>query len=501
LRGKVDLRADLGRILITGMDYTGLAFNPPGTQSNGWKMDTLLQLLNQGSHRVASHSVAFTRMLSQCGADIESLLTTIDIATGQGLWKAQTEAHESVFYSFHCVSKGESFFLDVEADKNAGKFDYALRSGRDDSEPVWIHCTLRSWDVRVVMSQANTQLLEAKHGEFARSLIDCFVVTLPQDRHPQVQIGVYRKFGVSVESMRINTRFRVLSTDGKSYLDITEVEETVFKAGGFHPDIVKSTSTAYNDWMFYTITPKRTRSGVHNSEEQGLPTLWYEASVRSVEAEKMMAANRSMALGEKANWDFGKLSELGAVASLVKPALRMVQTMDGVGAHNNNHQTNKLVLPPRNIEATPGANYVSGGDSSASRSASQLRAPLSTPAPVVQLPGPPGTVGFRPPSGSYSTPSRAGPSGMSVGARPAAHYDAFTPGQNRVGAMNTPGSGRSTSNPSVQGASAANSDFGVASVRAPSQSAQRGRGGGRSSASSETSRAPTASYRPPDQFW
>jgi hypothetical protein len=500
LRGKVSLRADLGRILITGMDYTALAFNGPGSASNGWKKDALLHILNRGSRCATGHVVSFTKMLTQDGDDIEYMLGTTDIATGKQLWRC--EATERVVYSFHCVSKGQSFFIDLEAHEDGSKFNYSLRTKQDDKAPIWVHCTLRSWDARIIMSHVDTYALEAEYGDFAKSFVDSFAVTLPQDNHPHVQVGVHRGFGVSVESMRINTFFRFLSADERSYLDIAEVEETIFKACSplsGTANAVKGPSSP-EEWMLYTVDPKRSPTEVRNSEERGMPTFWYEASVRSVVAEKEMAANHTTSLGEKAPWDFAKFSELGVIASICKPALRMVQMMDTVGAHNDNHQAAKLVLPRENTEEVPGANYFTKRDSSASSSASRPRIPLSSPATLVQPLGPPGVVTHRASSRGFPTPPSTAPSPMPIAARIAAAA-AASPAQKRGEALVTPSNNQNIINAFAPGAAnGGGGGFGVTAPRAASRNRPQGRRDP-SSTGSDASRGPVASYKPPTQFW
>lgn len=501
LRGKVSLRADLGRILITGLDYTALVFNGPGSESNGWKKDTVLRILNHGSSGSTGQGVTFTKMLTQHGDDIEYMLATTDIATGKQLWNS--EATERVLYSFNCVSKGQSFLMDLQADESGSKFCYSLRTKQDDKAPIWVHCTLRSWDARIVMSHVDTYALEMTHGDFARSFVDSFSVTLSQDNRPHVRIGIHRGFGVSVESMRINTGFRFLSTDQKSYLEITEVEETVFKACGRVSKATNQVSGLEDpeDWMFYTVDVKRVPTDVQESEERGMPTFWYEASIRSVVAEEVMAVNQTIVLGEKAPWDFARLSELGVIASICKPALRMVQIMDSVGANNDNHQAAKLVLPRENTQEVPGANYFTKRDSSASSSASRARMPMSSAATLVQPSAPPGVVVGRQSSRGCPTPPSTAPSPVPITTRIAAAAADTSPVRQRGETLVPPSNNQNIANAFSPGATnGGGAGFGVAAPRAPSRTRAAGRGVP-SSTGSDASRGPVASYKPPAQFW
>ncbi|KAH8910532.1 hypothetical protein BR93DRAFT_923233 [Coniochaeta sp. PMI_546] len=493
LRGKVSLRADLGRILITGMDYTALAFNPSGTPSNGWKKHHILRILNQGSRAATSHGIAFTNMLTQEGDDIEYMLSILDIATEEQVWKPQRT--ESVVYSFYCFSKGDSFFMDIEADEQASRFNYSFRTKQDDKAPIWIHCTLRSWDALIIMSHVDTYALEAKYGKFAKSFVDCFVVSLSQDNIPHIQIGVHQGFGVTVESMRIHTSFRFLSSDENSYFDITEVEETVFKACSPPSEnaIPNGGPASPDEWMFYTIEPKRLPEDVRVSEEQGIPTFWYEASVRSVAAEKEFAANLTMGLGEEAPWNFSKLAELGVIASICKPTSRMVQTMDSVGAYNDNKQAAKLTLPRMNQEGVPGAKWVAKRNSSASSSVSQARIHKGSPATLVQASGPPGTVAPRESPQGYRSPPATATS-------PAARTAAASPAQRRIEGPVTPSKDRTAMNSFASAANHGGGGFGVHGPRTVSRNRQLVHRQP-SATGSEASRGNAASRKPPQQFW
>ncbi|KAB5580972.1 hypothetical protein GE09DRAFT_1213401 [Coniochaeta sp. 2T2.1] len=535
LRGKVDLRADIGRILMNGMDYTGLAFNAPGSESNGWKFHEIVELLNNGSRTADGHTVTFTKILTQEEDDINHMRATVDIATGKELWKSTTT--EGVMYSLYCVSKGHAFFLDLKPNSKNLKFSYTFRTKHDDKSPIWIHCTLRSWDVRIVMSHVDTHLLEAKYGEFARSFVDSFAVSLHHDDHPQIQIGVHKGFGISVESMRIHTTYRFISADEMTYLDITEVEDTVFNLCGPVPGTAGPSSR--DQWRFYNVEPKRSPADVRASEERGMPTFWYEACVRSVVAEKEMAANATMALGEKAPWNLNRLADLGVVANIVKPVLRMVQLMDSVGAYNDNYQRElEQNLPQPNATEVPGANYVTHespvlalirrNDSPAathtsrtSSVASRGRIPIATPATDLLPIFPPGTVVHRDPKYGYATtpvkatsPGRRGTATIpAIPFSAAAAAAAVLPGwnaqnappatpsrndQNVIRAFAPASAGVTT--PNAGGAGGGAGGFSVAGQRDASANRQQGHQQP-SSTGSDASRGPIPSHKPPSQFW
>jgi hypothetical protein len=330
LRGRVGLRFEFGRIILVGMDRTGLAFNAPGSPSQGWKKSELLRNLRRAD-RAQSH--LFTPLLTQDRSDVD-FLAHVDHG-GVRMW--EDEATETQTYSFSCrdrrEGRDESFFVDVET---SGRDDfsvrYLLRSEHDDKAPVCIHGVLRNWDARVVLSHADTHTLQDKYGAFAKRIAGA----IPR-------AGGMPGFRVAIPDldilwMRVRTLWRRASAgtgiDATSYLDITEVrpvEHKVLPCAG--------------ECVAHEFQPSSRRS--RGPGELG---PWYEASVASHAAEALLGQNETLDLGGKGRWDAERLlEEGGAIDALCTPGLRMLSRMDSVGAGNDNGRVDALVLPPGNL--------------------------------------------------------------------------------------------------------------------------------------------------------
>lgn len=67
--------------------------------------------------------------------------------------------------------------------------------------------------------------------------------------------------------------------------------------------------------------------------------LWHEVSISCPSADEIFEQNKTLELGEEASWTAERLSAVGAVSSLYRPACQMVKQMDGVGFYNNNEMS------------------------------------------------------------------------------------------------------------------------------------------------------------------
>ena len=343
LPGKITLRADFGRVLLRGIDESALNFRAEGSRSNGWPLEILSQRLRE------CKGTSFTKILTTDGVDVEYLVGIRDARTGQLLWNP--EPTNRTIYSFACTAgqgnkNKEQFFLDI--DGTEGAFIYALRGKNEDKAPISVHGLLRNWDFRVVMSHTNVAELENKFGPFARSLVANLQVTLSSETDdPRLRWGIHDDFHVAVNHMRTLTKWRFMSRDGESHLDITEVLENDVQGCKSSPDM-----NGRNGW-FMQMAQLYKGANRGRLERLGFPDRWYEASVTSAVAEDMLCQNESLCFAARADWDFESLKDAGALNAILKPALRMLQEMDSVGAGNDNRQAGTVKLPRPNNTFVP----------------------------------------------------------------------------------------------------------------------------------------------------
>ncbi|EGZ77285.1 hypothetical protein NEUTE2DRAFT_52638, partial [Neurospora tetrasperma FGSC 2509] len=174
-------------------------------------------------------------------------------------------------------------------------------------------------------------LLECRHGKFAKALLESLKI---QERKPDdkgsinLSFSVDSHFKTAITSVRVLSKWRHLSQDEGSALDITEVEQLEINYAP--PGMPTSTGEAHS-WE------PQTHGRVGKEGKQ----RWYEASVSSLNLEKLLAKNKSLKTGERAEWSPSDLRQNGILESLCCPALQMLKYMDQVGGMENNHQEGK----------------------------------------------------------------------------------------------------------------------------------------------------------------
>lgn len=143
-----------------------------------------------------------------------------------------------------------------------------------------------------------------------------------------MSFNVDSRFKTAITSVRVLSKWRHLSQDKRSALDITEVEQLEINYAP--PGMPTSTGEAHS-WEPQT----------HGRVGKGGEQRWYEASVSSLNLEKLLAKNKSLKIGERAEWSQSDLRQNGILESLCCPALQMLKYMDQVGGMENNHQEGK----------------------------------------------------------------------------------------------------------------------------------------------------------------
>jgi hypothetical protein len=148
---------------------------------------------------------------------------------------------------------------------------------------------------------------------------------------------------VDVNEVRVLTKWRHSRLNGKSALEITEVQqmEMVPCAEGVYSGSWDSwEGKLARPWSYWRIKENRAKGEVPR---------WYEAALVSLELDELCRQNSSLQIGEKANWDVQDLKSRGVLSTLYGPALHMVAQMDHVGRldDNNLEQTyGHLLLRP-----------------------------------------------------------------------------------------------------------------------------------------------------------
>ena len=140
------------------------------------------------------------------------------------------------------------------------------------------------------------------------------------------------RFNTHIKTIRVLTKWRHLSRDNRSALDITEVEQLGIK---YNPKTLPRMPKSAGEARTWDANIRKLR--LENGEVQ----YWYEASVSSLGLEKLLEENMSLRTGEKAGWSDNELRQDGILESLCCPALQMLKHMDQVGGAENNKQEDR----------------------------------------------------------------------------------------------------------------------------------------------------------------
>ncbi|KAL2257859.1 hypothetical protein VTK26DRAFT_9076 [Humicola hyalothermophila] len=342
-RGNLSLKAEFGRVILHGLEPESVAFNPADKPANGWTKKDLLEALNVDYGQ--GKSLDFTKVLTTYAWDVEDM---IDIKSNETrLWE-QKPTRSWVTYSFHCAISGMngiSFIVDVEDNGSSSNdiFTYSIRQpGRSRAlTPVYVHAIQHHWDVRIVLTHADTETLETAFGAFARTLLHSLSISCTDNGSPLLKFAVHNSFPVEITDARILTRWRHNGIESRSILEITEVEQLEicpYSAGAYSASKDGWEGSMARRWTFRETRERR---------DNGNFPRWYEAAVMSLDAEEMLRENAVMEFGERAKWGEGDLQTCGFLADVYGPALEMVKKMDRVGRNDNNHQSGKYQVNPK----------------------------------------------------------------------------------------------------------------------------------------------------------
>ncbi|KAK3398068.1 hypothetical protein B0T20DRAFT_454094 [Sordaria brevicollis] len=326
LRGEVIVTVQFGRVIIPELAPSALAFNGKNTKSNGWMRKDLIPTLLKiprgipGKESLVANNICFTKILSTHGSDLQKLINIQDERSSQRLWQKLPSKCWTV-YSFHCQVTGkvpDQFLVEITDCANGpGTFSYKIQG---------------------LTEPGSSQKLVYVHGLERKS-----------DDKVNLSFSVDPQFKTTITSVRVLSKWRHLSQDKQTALDITEVEQLEIQYKPTLPGMPKSAGEA-RMW-----TDKTRKMKLDNGEV----SRWYEASVSSLKLDEILKKNKPLRAGEKAEWSLSELKQDGIHESLCCPALQMLKHMDQVGGLSNNYQQGKpgtiVKRPNDRPRAVPGS--------------------------------------------------------------------------------------------------------------------------------------------------
>ncbi|KAK1755194.1 hypothetical protein QBC47DRAFT_461259 [Echria macrotheca] len=309
LRGKVALRAELGRIILKRVP-NGTPASNGARRGLGMGKSQLLKMLNSGPA-----DVHFTKILTTFSREIRDLVESR--TNSQRMWQSKA-SWMKVSYLFHFFDeeRKEKFIISVEDSGVNDKFSYSIHSWNEHGAD----------DVRIVLEHSDPDKLDNMYGDFARKFFSKLHITV-MNGHPTLKFEVATDGPVKVKLTTVQAliKWRFHSASDDSGLDITEVErlrvtETTSRSG-------KTVIGTASKWPAEMIAANLGR---------GISPVFYEASVVSTYLEDLLSLNEKLPVGGKADWEAADLVGSGVVRYLYGPALEMIKVATGLGCNEHN---------------------------------------------------------------------------------------------------------------------------------------------------------------------
>ncbi|KAK4160963.1 hypothetical protein QBC43DRAFT_218682 [Cladorrhinum sp. PSN259] len=347
--GILELRAEFGRAILGEVDETALSFNAVNTKSDGWKKWDILNKLNVlavVNPMEQRNRIHFTKILTTSSADVEDIINLENIWNqGRRFWTPKPASAWTV-YSFRCILEADGkscqFVVEIEDHGPASKSPRHMRTmikpvhpahDADGVTPLYVHAIRCNWDLRFMLMHIDCKKMESLFGEFASRLFRGLEITWNDG--PDLKFSIPTGL-INVKNVRVLTKWRHLSPDLKSALEITEVERLEMKQLSWQTSNPRGMlQKDYHARPFSLEKSKKLKAN-------GDPTRWYEAAVVSTMIEDVFKENAVIASGEKANWEVPTLAAMKAFPPLYEPVLNMVRLMDRIGGDNDNGHGKKL---------------------------------------------------------------------------------------------------------------------------------------------------------------
>ncbi|KAK4229094.1 hypothetical protein QBC38DRAFT_387091 [Podospora fimiseda] len=348
--GILQLKAEFGRAILGDVDESALAFNRPDVRSNGWRKWEILNKLNVVSSVVSPveqrNRIHFTKILTCSGADVEDLIGMTNIFDeGKRLWLSETQKSWTV-YSFRCISVVENkicqFVIEIEDHGPASNSPMHMHINikpvhpahdEDGVTPLYVHAIRCNWDLRFMLTHVDFKKMDDIFGQFAKRLFRG--LEIKWDKGPNLKFSIPMS-SVSITHVRVLTKWRHLSPDKESALEITEVEQLLLEQLPYDPS--SPDGMLRKDYHARPYDPETSKKMKGNGD----PVRWYEAAVVSTVLERSFRQNMFIVPGEKAEWEVTNLQASKSFPSLYQSVLTMIRLMDKIGGDNDNGRGNKL---------------------------------------------------------------------------------------------------------------------------------------------------------------
>ncbi|KAI0206426.1 hypothetical protein F4808DRAFT_469568 [Astrocystis sublimbata] len=333
--GMIDLEIELGRFYFLNVQASRIQQPGDIDDDKHYKIRDIQNELNK--RHTADDKLCFTRILSSLGADA-NYIARISDHDGNQMWRRPTDGRTST-YEFTCRAGavgGTEFHFVVEI--NAKTFTSRVKEFKPIQNSFAVSCTKHVWDFRLVLSKSPNIIDVCE--QFARDLVGSLQVRPNNDLIPELEVSYDKGCGIQILAVRTRNKACCVSERNIKVRKSTQAHPTTEVQRLYVSEIWEMDRLdIIDDERRVQLKFARFKQ---DDEHPSMPSMWYEATLKSDTLTKAFEQNQSLELGDEVEWTSENLLGSGAVEELIRKAGVMVKKMDAVGYWNDNHQADLL---------------------------------------------------------------------------------------------------------------------------------------------------------------
>ena len=257
-----------------------------------------------------------TNRLTSFGSDAD-FISQLELSSGRSMFTREPCEREA-FYRLKCFSAlraHSTMVIDIYEDGTHKLQSTELLNGAVD-----LHFAKRYWDARIAIITSQS-VDDERYAKAAQFMAENFCV-IPNASHLDMFTNVNPKI-IDLQSIEIRRETRHRSVNYPDLLlKLSEVQELSFEVSA-----AWSEECCYHAWT----KPKP------DTAKEG--KLWWEVSLASVNAEKILKENETLELGEMSIWKSSDIIDASIVRNMSHLARDIVTRIDSVGYHNKGPMT------------------------------------------------------------------------------------------------------------------------------------------------------------------
>ena len=257
-----------------------------------------------------------TNRLTSFGSDAD-FIAQLKLSSGRSMFTPEP-CERATFYRFKCFSTSRAhsaMVVDIYEDKTLKLQSTELLDGALD-----LHFAKRYWDARIAVT-TNQSIDDERYAQAAQIIANSLCV-VPAASHLDIFTKINPKI-INFQSIEIRRETRHRSTNYPDLLlKLAEVQELTFEIS----------ATGNEEHRYHAWT--KPKPDMVNEEK-----LWWEVSLASVTAEKILKENETLELGEMSIWKPSDIVDALTIRHMSHLARDIVTRIDSVGYHNKGPKT------------------------------------------------------------------------------------------------------------------------------------------------------------------